>query len=118
MLRDDRKVDDEKNKNKKKKNRSVHLTDAEWTALTGAAEQRGISASKLVALWISNRAAKPVARGVPDRLIQDLQYAIRQNEDVHLAFNNGIAPIPTALASALWANTVALNALLERLGKC
>lgn len=116
MLRDNLKVDDEKNK--KKKNRSVHLTDTEWTALTGAAERRGISASQLVALWTFNRAAKPAARGVPDRLIQELQCAIRQNEDVHLAFNNGITPIPTALASALWANTVALNALLERLGKC
>ena len=112
MLCDDPHVD------QKKKARRVHLTDAEWTALTGAAKQRRLSASQLVALWIFNRAAKPAARGVPDRLIQELHYAIRQNEDVHLAFNNGITPIPTALASALWANTAALNALLERLGKC
>ena len=112
MLRDDLEVEE------KKKRRPVYLTDSEWEALKDAAEQQGISASKLVALWVSNRAAKPVARGVPDRILQDLENAIRQNNDIYLSFTNGETPIPTALASALWENTVALNAILERIGKC
>jgi hypothetical protein len=112
MLRDDLEVE------KKKKRRPVYLTDSEWTALKTAAKRQSISASQLVASWIFMRSKKPPTRGVPDRILQDLENAIRQNNDIYLSFTNGETPIPTALASALWENTVAMNAILERLGKC
>ena len=113
MLRDDLEVEE------KKKRRPVYLTNSEWEALKDAAKlQRGTSASQLVASWIFMRSKKPAARGVPERILQDLENGIRQNNDIYLSFTNGETPIPTALASALWENTVALNAILERLGKC
>ena len=102
----------------KKKGHRIHLTDAEWMALMDAAKLQGLSASQLVASWIFIRNEKPPAQVIPDRLIQELESAIRQNADMHLAFHDGITPIPTMLVSALWANTAALNAVLERLGKC
>lgn len=112
MLRDDLQVEE------KKKRRPVYLTDSEWKALKDAAKLQRISASQLVASWIFIRSEKPPTRGVPDRILQDLENAMRQNNDIYLRFTNGETPIPTALASALWENTVALNAILERLSKC